>query len=243
MALGALLVFGQGCTADQREPEKDIKSPKDKLGYSLGYNAGNRMKNAYVELDAAIIVKGFRDGISGNEAAMTDQEMRNLLGLLQKQRAQRRKQLTARNLIEGEIFLAENAAKEGVVTLPSGLQYKIIKEGSGRKPAKTGKVKIHYRGALIDGTEFDSSYKRGQPAAFGVDKVIRGLTEALMIMKEGSKWQLYIPASLAYGEIGVGAKRNTIIAPQAAIIYDLELIAVMENSGKTDSFLPLQKGH
>ena len=104
-------------------------------------------------------------------------------------------------------------------------------------------MKVHYRGTLIDGTEFDNSYKRGQPATFGVDKIIKGLTEALQLMKEGSKWQLFIPAGLAYGEKGVGTKRNAIIPPQAAVIYDVELIAVMENSGKTDSFLPLPKDH
>ena len=193
------------------------------------------MKNTAVELDADIIVKGFRDGISGNKAAITDQEMRSVLSLLQQEMAEKQRQLAVTNMIEGEVFLADNAKKEGVVTLPSGLQYKIINEGSGRRPVKTDEVKVHYRGTLIDGTEFDSSYKRGQPPTFGVDKVIRGLTEALQLMKEGSKWRLFIPASLAYGEIGVGAKRNTIIPPQTVVIYDLELISVLEDHGLTES--------
>ena len=124
---------------------------------------------------------------------------------------------------KGEAFLAENAKKEGVKTLPSGLQYRVLKEGDGKHPTKADQVVVHYKGMLIDGTEFDSSHKRGEPAKFGVDKVIKGWTEALQLMKEGSKWMLYIPWRLAYGDKGTGK----LIGPNEALVFEVELIAVM----------------
>jgi FKBP-type peptidyl-prolyl cis-trans isomerase FklB len=138
------------------------------------------------------------------------------------QQQERMQQLGAANKTEGETFLAANKAKDGVVTLPSGLQYKILKAGAGPKPAATDTVTVNYRGTLINGTEFDSSYKRGQPATFGVTGVIKGWTEALQLMPVGSKWQLFIPADLAYGERGAGAD----IAPNATLIFEVELLSI-----------------
>jgi FKBP-type peptidyl-prolyl cis-trans isomerase FklB len=142
----------------------------------------------------------------------------------------RQKELGEKNKKEGEAFLAENKKKEGVTTLPSGLQYKIMKEGDGQIPKSTDTVTVHYRGTLIDGTEFDSSYTRGQPATFPVKGVIAGFSEALQLMKVGSKWQLFIPSNLAYGERGAGDD----IGPNASLIFDIELISIKEEAVKEE---------
>jgi len=242
IALSAILLFGQTLTAEEQKTEKDAKNQKEKVSYSLGYETGRSMKNKSVDLDLEIFIKAFKEGFAGDKAVMTDQQMRDTIELLKKEMAAKRaeemkksseknKPLAEMNKKEGETFLAENAKREGVVTLPSGLQYRVIKEGTGKQPAKTDKVKVHYRGTLINGTEFDSSYKRGQPAILGVDKVIKGWTEALLLIKEGSKWVLYIPPVLAYGERGIprgkGAARH-MIGPNQTLIFEVELISVQE---------------
>jgi len=157
---------------------------------------------------------------------MTEEEIRESLSALQKElmekQAEKTKLMGEKNKKEGEAFLAENKKKEGVVTLPSGLQYKVIKEGTGKQPSADATVETNYRGTLIDGTEFDSSYKRGQAATFPVNGVIAGWTEALQLMKEGAKWQLFVPANLAYGERGAG----NVIGPNATLIFEVELISV-----------------
>ena len=227
-----------GQTSPTGEPgaKEDSKSQQEKLSYSLGYKTGSNMKNNSVDLDPEIFIKAFREGLAGNQASMTDQQMDAILQVLQKkisakqperkkELAERNKLLAERNKNEGDAFLAENAKKEGVVSLPSGLQYKVTNEGNGKQPAKTDKVKVHYRGILINGTEFDSSYKRGEPAMLGVDKVIKGWTEALQLMKEGSKWMLYIPSHLAYG--GRGAGRG-MIGPNQTLIFEVELISIQQ---------------
>jgi FKBP-type peptidyl-prolyl cis-trans isomerase len=216
------------------EVKKDIESQKNKLSYSLGYKTGSNMKNNSVDLEPEIFVKAFREGLAGNQAAMTDQEMGAIIQALQKEMtakqpekkkesAKRNKLLAEKNKKEGEAFLSENAKKEGVATLPSGLQYRVINEGAGKSPQKSEKVNVHYRGTLVNGTEFDSSYKRGEPATFGVDKVIKGWTEGLQLMKEGSKWMLYIPSNLAYGEQSVG---RGMIGPNQTLLFEVELISI-----------------
>jgi FKBP-type peptidyl-prolyl cis-trans isomerase FklB len=161
---------------------------------------------------------------------MTEQEVNETLTAFQKemaaQQAERNKILVEKNKKEGEIFLAENKKKEGVVTLPSGLQYKVIKEGTGETPKLTDTVTVNYSGTLIEGTEFDSSYRRGQPATFPVKGVIAGWTEALQLMKVGSKWQLFIPSNLAYGERGAGRD----IGPNTTLIFDVELLSIKEGA-------------
>jgi len=231
--LSALVLFGQALAAEQQEEKQDIKIQKKKLSYSLGYDIGRRMKMSTADIDPEIFIKAFNEGFAGNKAAMTDQEMGDTLQALRKEMTPKqpdkrkamteKKELAANNKKEGEAFLAENVKKEGVVTLPSGLQYKIIKEGVGKQPAKTDKVKVHYRGALINGTEFDSSYKRGEPAMLSVDKVIKGWTESLLLMKEGSKWMLYVPSNLAYGARGTA---RGVIGPNQTLIFEVELISI-----------------
>jgi FKBP-type peptidyl-prolyl cis-trans isomerase FklB len=224
--VGIGLIAGQAYAADKLE----LKEQKDKVSYSIGIDIGTNLKNAGVDVDQEILAKGIKDGLSGNSPAMTKEEMQQALMDLQKEmvakQTERMKVLAEKNKKEGDAFLAENKSKEGVKTLPSGLQYKVVTEGTGPKPKPTDTVTVNYRGTLVDGTEFDSSYKRGQPATFPVNGVIPGWTEALQLMPTGSKWQLFIPANLAYGERGAGQN----IGPNATLIFDVELLAVKEQS-------------
>ena len=210
----------------------ELKDQKDKVSYSIGINIGNNLKRQSVEVNPDILLQGIKDVLSGGKTLMTDKEVAETMMNFQKElmakQQIRMKELGEKNKKEGEAFLAENKKKEGVITLPSGLQYKVIKEGDGKIPAATDTVTVHYRGTLIDGTEFDSSYTRGQPVTFPVKGVVPGFSEALQLMKVGSKWQLFIPSNLAYGERGAGDD----IGPNSTLIFDLELISIKEGTGK-----------
>jgi len=210
------------------EEGASLKSLKDKASYSIGLNIGNNMKNQSADIDQEAFAVGFKDAFSGKEPRLSETERKNALNQFQQEmRAKaetRHNELSAKNQTKSEKFLAENKKKKGVVTLPSGLQYKVISKGKGEKPKLTDKVTTHYRGALIDGTEFDSSISRGEPATFPVNGVIPGWTEALQLMEVGSKWQLFIPSNLAYGERGAGQK----IGPNATLIFDIELLSIQE---------------
>ncbi len=213
--------YGRG--GDQKLVLKDMK---DKISYSIGLNIGRDFKENGMDIDADVLARGIRDVFAGGELLMTDQEIQETLMAFQQEAVAKQQEkmtaVAAENLKAGEAFLAENGKKEGVVTLPSGLQYKIISEGSGKSPAAEDTVTVNYRGTLVDGTEFDSSYKRGEPATFPVNGVIAGWTEALQLMKEGAKWELYIPSSLAYGERGAGR----VIGPGSALVFEVELLKV-----------------
>ena len=202
-----------------------LKTPKEKLSYIIGAQVGNDLKNQSIDVDPAIVSKGLQDSILGNKLLISDQETKDFIAAYQKERAvkvaEERKKVGETNKQEGAAFLAENKKKEGVKTLPSGLQYKVIKEGAGKTPKATDTVVTQYKGTLINGTEFDSSYRRNEPATFPVNGVIRGWTEALQLMKEGSKWQLVVPPELAYGEQGAGP-----IGPNATLIFEVELVSV-----------------
>jgi len=203
-----------------------LKSQKEKLSYALGMDLGNQLKKQSIEIEPALFSQGFKDAVSGGKAMMTEAEVRaviaELQGQLQAKQVEATKVLAEKNKKEGEAFLAQNKAKEGIVALPSGLQYKILTAGAGNKPALEDTVVCHYKGTLIDGTEFDSSYKRNQPATFAVKGVIKGWTEALQLMAVGSKWQLFIPASLAYGE----SARGNVIGPNSTLLFEVELISI-----------------
>jgi len=228
--LRAVLVvaFLSGVSLAGEAPE--IKSQKEKISYSIGYQIGGDFKRQGLDLDPDLLVKGIKDAEGGAEPRISAQEMRKtLVDLKKKVEADSRKlrnEQAAKSRAEGEAFLAANGKKVGVVTLPSGLQYKVLAAGKGKSPNPTDNVTVHYRGTLVDGTEFDSSYKRNAPATFGVDRVIAGWREALPMMKEGAKWQLFVPSKLAYGEQGAGSK----ILPGSALIFEVELISVQ--SGK-----------
>ena len=202
-----------------------LKDAKAKESYTLGYQFGQSMKAQGLDLDMEVYTSGIQDALTGAKPRLSQDEMRTTVTELQKRLAAARqkeiKEIADKNLAQGKAFLEENKKKDGVVTLPSGLQYKVLTEGSGKMPKATDSVTVHYRGTLINGTEFDSSYKRGQPATFQVGKVIRGWTEALQLMKEGAKWQLMIPPQLAYGDRG-----TSTIPPNSTLIFEVELVAV-----------------
>jgi FKBP-type peptidyl-prolyl cis-trans isomerase FklB len=211
------------CYADER---LDLKDQKDKESYSLGYQFGQNLKSQGVEINLDIYTSGIRDALGGKDSLMSQEEIRATIEELQKRvMAARQKELkekAEKNLSESKAFLEENKKKEGIKTLPSGLQYKILVEGSGKTPKSTDTITVHYRGTLINGSEFDSSYKKGQPSTFQVKSVIRGWSEALQLMKGGSRWQLFIPPELAYGESAGGGQ----IPPNSTLIFEVELISV-----------------
>ncbi len=225
-----LVIIGLLFLANQAEGQGRIalKDQKDKVSYIIGIDIGTNLKRQSVEINPEILLRGIQDGLAGNKPLMSDQEMKDAIALFQKEMQAKQeevaKKMGEKNKKEGETFLAENKRKEGVVTLASGLQYKVIKKGSGKKPKLTDTVTTHYRGTLIDGTEFDSSYRRNQPVSFPVNGVIPGWTEALQLMEEGAKWQLFIPPHLAYGERGAGPQ----IGPNATLIFEVELISIQE---------------
>lgn len=213
----------------QAQENKELTTTKEKTSYSMGYNIGNAWKRQGIEagdVDLQVLIRGLDDVMAAKPSVVSDQENRELLTQFQNElrtrRDAKRKELGEKNKKEGEAFLAENKTKPDIKTLPSGLQYKVITEGSGPKPTTNDTVTVNYRGTLIDGTEFDSSYKRGQPATFKVTGVIPGWTEALQLMPVGSKWQLFIPSELAYRERGSGAN----IGPNAVLIFEVELLSI-----------------
>jgi len=230
MKLQLIAVLGFVLLVSQVSAEEKpvLKDQKDKVSYSIGMNIGNNLKKQAIDVNPDALVYGIKDALSGDKALMTEQEVNETLTAFQKEmtakQAERLKELGEKNKKEGEAFLAENKKKEGVITLPSGLQYKVIKEGTGETPKLTDTVTTNYRGTLIDGTEFDSSYRREQPATFPVKGVIAAWTEALQLMKVGSKWQLFTPSNLAYGERGAGRD----IGPNATLIFDVELLSIKE---------------
>jgi FKBP-type peptidyl-prolyl cis-trans isomerase FklB len=205
-----------------------LKSQKDKVSYIIGTEIGKNFKKQSVDIDPDILTRGIKDAISGGKSLLTEQEIQETMTTFQREMMAKQEEVTKKlgekNKKEGEVFLAENKKKEGVKTLPSGLEYKVVKAGTGKKPTLTDTVTTHYRGTLIDGTEFDSSYRRGQPVSFPVAGVIPGWTEALQLMEEGAKWQLFIPPNLAYGERGMGG----VIGPNATLIFEIELISIQE---------------
>jgi FKBP-type peptidyl-prolyl cis-trans isomerase FklB len=223
--LGIIIVFFTSQIGAQEAP---LKNQKDKISYSIGMEIGKNLRRQAADVNPELLAKGLRDAFSDQKALMTDAEMNEALTNFQKEMVAKQqeiaKKLGEKNKAEGEAFLAENKKKEGVTTLPSGLQYKVIKAGTGKKPKATDTVTVHYQGTLTDGKEFDSSYRRGQPVTFPVTGVIPGWTEALQLMEEGAKWQIFIPSSLAYGDRGAGRD----IGPHATLIFEIELVSIQE---------------
>jgi FKBP-type peptidyl-prolyl cis-trans isomerase FklB len=224
--VAALFILAAAPAGAQEKPA--LKDQKEKVSYIIGRDIGAKLKEQSVDIDPDILARGIKDGLSGARPLLSGPETREVMTAFEKElRAKQeaaRKAAGEKNKKEGEAFLAENKKKEGVKTLPSGLQYKVIRPGTGKKPKAIDTVTTHYKGTLLDGTEFDSSYKRGKPATFAVNGVIPGWTEALQLMEEGAKWQLFIPPNLAYGERGAGQ----VIGPQATLIFEVELISIQE---------------
>jgi FKBP-type peptidyl-prolyl cis-trans isomerase FklB len=217
--------------AKQAPPAKSSSSPslttqKEKFSYAVGMNLGMNFQRQAVPIDPDLLARGLKDSLAGKKPLLTEDEAKAVLMEVQNEFHKRQQELAQQqaeaNKKEGPAFLAANKTKDGVVTLPSGLQYKILHAGTGPKPAATDTVNVNYRGTLINGTEFDSSYKRGQPATFPVNGVIKGWTEALQLMPVGSKWQLFVPSDLAYGDHAASA----LITPNSTLIFEVELLSI-----------------
>lgn len=226
------ITAGTAAAAEKTE----FKTKKEKTSYAVGYNMGLGLKRSLeaqsIEVDLEVIKQGVADAFAGTPPLVQEQEIRDILTELQKDYEAKRKEALAKqqekmkemgekNKKEGDAFLKENAKKSGIKVLPSGLQYKILSEGKGKKPSPSDTVTVNYKGMLIDGTEFDSSYKRGQPATFGLNQVIKGWTEGIPLIKEGGKIQLFIPPDLGYGDRGAGQ----LIGPNAVLIFEVELLS------------------
>jgi len=232
MLLGNVLAQQTPATSTQQPsaPETQnapaFKTQKDKVSYAIGMNIGTNLHRQSIEVDPNLVRQGLEDAQAGGKTLLSEDEAHAALTELQtdirKKQQEKMQQAGEANKKEGDAFLAANKAKAGVVALPSGLQYKILTSGTGPKPTAGDSVVCNYRGTLLDGKEFDSSYKRGQPATFPVGGVIKGWTEALQLMPVGSKWQLFIPSDLAYGERGTGAD----IGPNATLIFEVELLSI-----------------
>lgn len=230
--------MGVAISSPAADPAPALKDQKDKVSYSIGMDIGRNIKRQNLDISVDALAAGIRDIMTGGKTALTDDEAREVMNAfrteMQAKQQTMAKEQGEKNKSEGEAFLAENAKKEGVKThtvkLPNGtnavLQYKVLTQGTGPKPTTNDTVITHYRGTLIDGTEFDNSYKRGEPATFPVTGVIKGWTEALLMMPVGSKWQLFIPGELAYAERGMGRT----IPPNATLVFDIELIGIQDKA-------------
>lgn len=218
-----LVAIAAGCTAEEAVVKLD--DAKQRISYTIGLNIGRDFTNQGVEVDTAALMAGIRDGVDGQKPRLTDEQMlaevKTFRETLAAKQEAKQKALAEKNKAEGEAFLAKNAKEPGVVVRESGLQYKVLKEGTGPLPKADAIVSVHYRGTLLDGTEFDSSIERNEPLVLPVGGVIPGWTEALTLMKEGSKWQLFIPAALAYGEEGA----PPAIGPNAVLKFEVELLS------------------
>jgi len=213
-------------TPNPDEPIGPLKNKKDKVSYAIGLDIGSTLKRQMIDVDQSLMTKGIEDGMSGAKPIMNEDQVRQVMSTFQKDMMEKqaavRKAEGEKNAAEGKKFLEENKKKPGIKTTADGLQYQVIAEGNGNPPKETDMVEVNYRGTLINGTEFDSSYKRGKPAKFPVNRVIKGWTEGLQLMKPGAKYKFYIPPELAYGERGAGSE----IPPESTLVFDVELLGV-----------------
>ena len=236
----SIVMLATACRADERPALKDQKA---RDSYSLGYEFGNNLRAQGVDVDREVLLTAIREALEGKQAALDTTQMRDILKQLRLkvlvQNNLRKEEVAAKAREEGKAFLAANRTKEGVTTLPSGLQFKVLREGSGPSPQATDEVKVHYRGTLVNGTEFDSSYSRGEPATVRMNGVIKGWTEALRLMKTGAKWQLFVPAELAYRERKYGR-----IPPNSTLIFEVELLGIEKDAAPkaSEQKAPQDKG-
>jgi FKBP-type peptidyl-prolyl cis-trans isomerase FklB len=216
LAVTALVSF---MTAANAADNAELKTDPEKNGYSIGYSMGQSLSRQFVDVDAQSMARGLKDAMSGTPSALPEPDMQQRVMAVRQESATK---ILERNKKAGEAFLAKNKGEKGVKTTASGLQYKVVNAGKGKQPKPEDVVTVNYRGTLVDGTEFDSSYKRGQPATFPLTGVIPGWTEALQLMKEGAKYMIYLPPSLAYGERGAGP----LIGPNSTLIFEVELLSI-----------------
>jgi len=225
------IVFPAGAQ-ETTEAQGTLTTQMEKVSYAIGVNAAQGFKRLEMDINLELVIRGLRDGYTGGKLIISEEESRKVVAAYQQELTAKQaaaKQVAAdKNKKEGDAFLEENKKKEGIITLASGLQYKILKAGEGKTPTDKDTVQVQYRGTLIDGTEFDSSFKRGQPATFPLKGIIPGWKEALVLMPVGSKWQLFIPPALAYGTRGSGDK----IGPNATLIFEVELLEIKQSGEK-----------
>jgi FKBP-type peptidyl-prolyl cis-trans isomerase len=225
---GPRYLLAGSAAAEEPPAQAAFKSEKEKLSYALGMDLAGKFQAQSLDVDIDVFTRGLRDGLGGGKTLFSREELKAYVVAKQKELREKhnaaRWALGEKNQKEGDAFLAENKTKEGVVALPSGLQYKVLKSGDGRKPTKHDTVVAHYRGATVDGKEFDNSFNRGKPSSLPIGRLIKGWAEAMQLMPVGSKWQLFIPPHLAYGRRGMG---NTI-APNATLVFEVELLSIEE---------------
>lgn len=215
-------VLALGLNVGAYAAEPTLETDKEKVSYVVGYQVGGQLKQQGFEIDIEALSLAVQDAMSGTEPRLSQEQAAEVMMRQQQKQAEQQQKAGLKNAEEGKAYLAANKGKPGITTLDNGLQYKVITAGSGKKPQETDSVTVHYRGTLIDGTEFDSSYSRGEPTTFSVNQVIPGWTQVLQLMEEGAKWQVFIPSDLAYGGRGAGAN----IGPNATLVFDIELIKV-----------------
>jgi FKBP-type peptidyl-prolyl cis-trans isomerase FklB len=224
VAILALSLVLSSCQSTQHKPE--LKTMQDSVSYSIGMDIAKNLKGQMIEVNPDVIAQALKDMNADGKPMLTDAQAQSVMMAFQSdmmaKHSAKMKDAAEKNLKEGQIFLAENKKKEGVITLASGLQYKVVTQGTGKKPGAKDNVSVNYRGSLIDGTEFDSSEKHGGPAVFPVSGVIKGLSEALQLMRVGSKWQIVVPPEIGYGPQSVG----TQITPNSVLVFDIELIGI-----------------
>jgi FKBP-type peptidyl-prolyl cis-trans isomerase len=229
----AIVILALGvwvCGASAQDAPAALKTQKEKLSYAIGMEMGKGVKAQEIEVDLDLVSRGLKDALSGGKSLMSDEELQAVIGALREEMKQKQMQAeeaaAEENRKQGDAFLAENGKKSGVVTTASGLQYKVITAGTGKKPVETDTVLCNYKGTFLDGTEFDSSAEAGKPVPFDIKTVIPGFKEALQLMPVGSKWQIVVPATLAYGERGAG----NVIGPNATLIFEVELVSIQDGA-------------
>jgi FKBP-type peptidyl-prolyl cis-trans isomerase len=228
VAIIAVFLLSMSCETKKAEFKTELKTEKEKFSYSIGRDIGVQLSQFNNELDLEAVYQGIQDTLNKKKALISAEEARQIQGVVfQRLQAKKTGEMQAtgdKNKKEAEEFLAKNKAEKGVTTTASGLQYIVLTQGAGPKPKAEDKVKVHYKGSLLDGKEFDSSYGRGEPTEFPVGNVIKGWTEALLLMPVGSKYKLFIPPALAYGDRGAG----NVIPPNTMLIFEVELIAIVK---------------
>lgn len=230
----------QAPAAQGTAPDSPFKTQKEKLSYAIGMEMGKGVKAQQLDVDPSVLMQGLKDALSDAKSQMSDDEVRQVIAQLQQEirqkQAQAQQAAAVENKTKGDAFLADNAKKQGVVALPDGLQYKILTPGQGKKPAENDTVLCNYKGTFLDGTVFDSSAQAGKPVPFEVKNVIPGFKEVLQLMPVGSKWQVFIPANLAYGERGAGG----VIGPNATLIFEIELVGIEDGTPAGGPSAPIQ---
>ena len=227
----AAALAGSGCSTDIETPTSPLTTDQQRFSYAIGYQLGQDVGRRNLDVDPAALTEAVRDGLAAAEPRLSREQMQAAVVNRLQAQLEKKQRLAGENRQKGQTFLSENKLNEGIVETSSGLQYQVLEPGDGRKPAADSRVTVHYRGTLLDGTEFDSSLSRGEPTDLRVNQVIPGWQEALQLMPEGAKWKVFVPADLAYGDKGAG----DAIGPGETLIFEIQLISVQGNPTQSES--------